>query len=859
MATETFEIRVVTRGTKRAARQLKNIGTASKSSIKFLGTLRALLVVVASIRVLKGLTDVADAFVNIQNRLRLVTSTTAELVAVQSELFKISQETRTSFEANAKIFNRVARSTLKMKLTFQELLDITRTLGQMVQIAGAEAQEAKGSLIQFSQGLAAGALTGDELRSVVEGLPPLADAIGKEFGLAGGELIAFAKAAGNDRILTTEKVIRGIQKAAEEMNEKFAEINPTIAGAFTVLSNAFTKFTGELNESTNIATGFARLIIRIGKNLNVVIESLAAFTVGLLAALGARILGRIIVRLVLFAVNLLTVNGLLAAMRFLLITAPLALFALALGAVAGAMFFLRDEIINVNGEITTFGDIATIVFGDFVDFVERVAKAFADDLSPAIKGSESDAQRLFNVLKNASTGVGKVVAGFIQFFSVIELIFRAITIGLASAILAILTKIEQAVNISIFLINKFRDKDSQLDEVEFVPKSALKAQLAEISKLVEDFTKVTGKDFRKNLVDEILSGFDDVPARAAALTKSRLAQAAKDKLTRAQLAAALAGAPKGGLPSKAEQLAAATKKSLKSLLEAISPLAKATIELAKARETLNKAEAIGVVTTDQSAEILRRTRRALDGVGNASTDFQEKLELLNRDVKDGTISMKEFRRAALDLKIGLLETSNDASAGFERFLLKLRKDGANDAQFINDAFSGAFESMTDALAEFATTGKISFRELANSIVADINRIAAKALASKIFGGFASTPGAGGDTDTFDFGSAISALFASGTGGGGGSFDSASLADGISNFAHGGQFKVGGSGGTDSQFVGFRASPDETVTVTTPNQSVGGVTVNMNIVTPDANSFRQSSSQIASDLGAQLERIRRRNG
>ena len=51
------------------------------------------------------------------------------------------------------------------------------------------------------------------------------------------------------------------------------------------------------------------------------------------------------------------------------------------------------------------------------------------------------------------------------------------------------------------------------------------------------------------------------------------------------------------------------------------------------------------------------------------------------------------------------------------------------------------------------------------------------------------------------------------------------------YATGGSFMVGGSGGTDSQLVTFRASPDERVTIETPAQqraSGGGVTVNVNV-------------------------------
>lgn len=44
---------------------------------------------------------------------------------------------------------------------------------------------------------------------------------------------------------------------------------------------------------------------------------------------------------------------------------------------------------------------------------------------------------------------------------------------------------------------------------------------------------------------------------------------------------------------------------------------------------------------------------------------------------------------------------------------------------------------------------------------------------------------------------------------------------LPGFANGGSFKVGGSGGVDSQLVAFKASPDETVSITKPGQVAGG--------------------------------------
>jgi hypothetical protein len=56
----------------------------------------------------------------------------------------------------------------------------------------------------------------------------------------------------------------------------------------------------------------------------------------------------------------------------------------------------------------------------------------------------------------------------------------------------------------------------------------------------------------------------------------------------------------------------------------------------------------------------------------------------------------------------------------------------------------------------------------------------------------------------------------------------SLIGGLFGFAEGGSFTVGGSGGTDSQLVAFRASPDERVSIEKPGRSGGGGAVSVNL-------------------------------
>lgn len=79
------------------------------------------------------------------------------------------------------------------------------------------------------------------------------------------------------------------------------------------------------------------------------------------------------------------------------------------------------------------------------------------------------------------------------------------------------------------------------------------------------------------------------------------------------------------------------------------------------------------------------------------------------------------------------------------------------------------------------------------------------------------------------------------------------------FANGGSFRVGGSGGTDSQLVAFKASPDERVTIQTPAQqrnNGGSQIINMTVVTQDAASFQKSRGQIQADLAMAVAGARR---
>lgn len=75
----------------------------------------------------------------------------------------------------------------------------------------------------------------------------------------------------------------------------------------------------------------------------------------------------------------------------------------------------------------------------------------------------------------------------------------------------------------------------------------------------------------------------------------------------------------------------------------------------------------------------------------------------------------------------------DWQLGAHRAWEAYRDQALNVAGMVEDALTSAFRAAEDAFVQFAMTGKLSFRSLADSIISDLARIAARQLVSGLFG------------------------------------------------------------------------------------------------------------------------------
>ena len=206
----------------------------------------------------------ADTYLNLNNRLRLVTESETALIAVREQLVDISLNTRTALASNAELYSRLALSAENTGHSEQALLTVTELLNKQVAIGGNNAIEAAAGLVQFAQGIASGRLQGDELRSVLENLQ----------GVSQGLLIGFRRLRRQGKIefdvtrenirdlaaegvLSSELLLDAVLASADDTNRKFAEVDVTISGALTNIGTAALHAVSELDKATGAGGALA--------------------------------------------------------------------------------------------------------------------------------------------------------------------------------------------------------------------------------------------------------------------------------------------------------------------------------------------------------------------------------------------------------------------------------------------------------------------------------------------------------------------------------------------------------------------------------------------------------------------------
>ena len=221
------------------------------SAGRVVGALAALGGGAASIMAVARAGDRANAAIG---RLAVATGSAAAALDVYGRLYDLSLRTGVSVDEAAGAFQRFAIAAREAGATQAQILSIVQIMQQAGALAGADTQATAAASMQLGQALASGRLQGDELRSILEVMPNLAEALARELGVGMGEL----RKLGEEGKLSADVVIPALQRGAARMNEEFQKLPPSLERSMGVLRQAMGRFLADMDRAAGLSQVIAR-------------------------------------------------------------------------------------------------------------------------------------------------------------------------------------------------------------------------------------------------------------------------------------------------------------------------------------------------------------------------------------------------------------------------------------------------------------------------------------------------------------------------------------------------------------------------------------------------------------------------
>lgn len=201
-----------------------SIRGGSNSANGLLSTIKKVAIAAGGIAGINKVLNISDELASTKARLNLLVDDGGSVEALEQKIMASAQRSRSAYFDTA---SAVAKLGLNAGNAFNgdmdQVIAFMEQVNKQFVIGGATAQEQSNAMIQLTQAMAAGALRGEELNSILDGAPGIARAIEKYMGIAEGSI----KTVAQEGKVTAEVVKNAMFAMADETNAKFDSMPKT--------------------------------------------------------------------------------------------------------------------------------------------------------------------------------------------------------------------------------------------------------------------------------------------------------------------------------------------------------------------------------------------------------------------------------------------------------------------------------------------------------------------------------------------------------------------------------------------------------------------------------------------------------
>lgn len=211
-----------------------SIRGGSNSANGLLSIIKKVAIAAGGIAGINKVLNISDELASTKARLNLLVDDGGSVEALEQKIMASAQRSRSAYFDTA---SAVAKLGLNAGNAFNgdmdQVIAFMEQVNKQFVIGGATAQEQSNAMIQLTQAMAAGALRGEELNSILDGAPGIARAIEKYMGIAEGSI----KTVAQEGKVTAEVVKNAMFAMADETNAKFDSMPKTWAQIWVDMKN----------------------------------------------------------------------------------------------------------------------------------------------------------------------------------------------------------------------------------------------------------------------------------------------------------------------------------------------------------------------------------------------------------------------------------------------------------------------------------------------------------------------------------------------------------------------------------------------------------------------------------------------
>lgn len=206
----------------------------------------------------------SDQLKTIEGQIKNVVKSGKETKRVEEEIYAMAGRSRQIYAESANLFTSVARNASELGKSTDDILKFTEDVSNAMLLGGGSAASQQAALVQLGQALGSGTLRGDELNSIMEQAPKLAETIAKGMGTTIGSL----RKLGSEGKLTAKDVFDAVRKQSDSLKKDLGNMPWTVAQASSRIRDSVAQLFFAIENKFGFGDKMARVIATIADQVD---------------------------------------------------------------------------------------------------------------------------------------------------------------------------------------------------------------------------------------------------------------------------------------------------------------------------------------------------------------------------------------------------------------------------------------------------------------------------------------------------------------------------------------------------------------------------------------------------------------